>query len=577
MLGAAAIKQRRLPPEVSARFALVPLQRGLTDDLRKPILILWAAVGCVLLIACVNIAGLQLARSGIRTREVATRLALGGGRATIVQQLLTESVLLALAGGLAGVGIGYLGLRGLDLLARDALGVWQTVSLDARVLAATAFVSLGASLLFGLAPALKASGIDIRQALVEGGGRGFAGGAGRWPRRILVIGEVSLGMLLLVGAGLLIRTFAHLNGLRPGFDSTHVITARISLQDARYARSQSANRLFDQSLAHIKELPGVESAAVSLGLPYERLLNMSFRKLDGPPAARERNITNLAYVTPEYFRALRIPLLRGRTFNSADQPQSKHVILVNEIFVKTYLHDREPVGRHIAIEGTREIIGVVGDVQQKPSWGGNGPLAPTPTAYIPATQTSDDFLKLVHTWFTPSWVVRWTGPVEGVIAGMQRAVEQIDPDLPFAGFRGIDEIRSRTLAFQRFLSTLLSVMAGLALLLAAIGIYGLIANSVVERTRELGIRMALGATVSQAMKTVAIAGVLLAAAGVAIGCALARAASQVLRSFVWGVSAADPLTFVAAAAGLLLVAMLASFIPALRVLRLDPAHTLRHE
>jgi ABC-type antimicrobial peptide transport system permease subunit len=167
--------------------------------------------------------------------------------------------------------------------------------------------------------------------------------------------------------------------------------------------------------------------------------------------------------------------------------------------------------------------------------------------------------------------------VEGVIAGMQRAVEQIDPDLPFAGFRGIDEIRSRTLAFQRFLSTLLSVMAGLALLLAAIGIYGLIANSVVERTRELGIRMALGATVSQAMKTVAIAGVLLAAAGVAIGCALARAASQVLRSFVWGVSAADPLTFVAAAAGLLLVAMLASFIPALRVLRLDPAHTLRHE
>jgi predicted permease len=577
VLGAAILKERKLPPQVYARFALVPLQRGLTDDLRKPLLILWSAVGLVLLVGCVNIAGLQLARSASRTREIATRLALGSGRAAVTRQLLAESILLAAAGGLAGVAAGYLGLRGLDLLARSALGVWQTVSLDARVLVVTAFVSLLTSVLFGLAPALSASGIDIRSALVEGGGRGVAGGSHRWPRRMLVIGEAALSMVLLVGAGLLIRTFAHLTSLRPGFDATNVITAKLSLQDARYATSQSVNRLFDQSLTRIRELPGVESAAVVLGLPYERLLNEAFRKLDGAAGERRATITDLSYATPDFFHVLRIPVLRGRTFNSADQPQSKPVMLVNETFVKTYLHDQDPVGRHISIEGTREIVGVVGDVQQKPGWGGKGPLASTPTVYIPASQTAGRSLIMLHTWFSPSWVVRSSAPVEGLIAGMQRAVEQIDPDLPFASFRAMGEVRSRSLSFQRFLTTLLSVLAGLALLLAAIGIYGLIANSIVERTRELGIRMALGATMSQAMKTVAITGIALAAAGVAIGCVLARAASQALRSFVWGVSAVDTFTFVAAAVALLLVAMLASFIPALRVLRLDPAHTLRHE
>jgi len=308
VLGEAAIKERRLPPEVSARFHLIPLQRGLTEGLRRPLLILWAAVGLVLLIGCVNIAGLQLARSGARTREIATRLALGSGRAAVTRQLLAESLLLAGAGGAIGVGLGYVGLHGLARVARDSMGVWQTVTLDIRVLAVTICVSLLTAVVFGLVPALQASGIDIRSALIEAGGRGIAGGASRWPPRLLVVGEVALGMLLLVGAGLLIRTLAHLSALRPGFDATNVITAKLSLQDARYTSSQSMNRLFDESLSRIiRELPGVESAAVVLGLPYERLLNMGFRKLDGPPADRERAITNLCYVTPEYFQALRIP------------------------------------------------------------------------------------------------------------------------------------------------------------------------------------------------------------------------------------------------------------------------------
>lgn len=577
-LGAGLIPGLRLPREVSARFGLIPLQQGLTQDLRRPLLILWGAVGLVLFIGCVNIASLLLARSSGRTREIATRMALGSGRLAVVRQLLAESLLLSVAGGAVGIAFGSLGLKGLKLLAPESLDVWQTVGLDVRVLAAAAALTLITSVLFGLAPALHASRVDLQAAFTEGGRRNVAGGANRWPRRLLVVGEVALGVVLLIAAGLLIRTFAHLQNLSPGFDPHDVITAKLSLQDARYTTSQSVNRLFDASLARIRELPGVEWAAVVLGLPYERLLNMGFRRLDGPPQPGERLITSLCYVTPQYFQALRIPQLRGRAFFAADQPDSRPVMIVNDAFVRTYLRNQEPVGSHIRIaDVAREIVGVAGAVQQKPGWGDNGPLALMPVAYIPVTQTSDEFLKLVHTWFSPNWVVRTRGPVEGAIAGIQRSVEAVDPQLPFAGFRNMGEVRSATLAPQRFLTTLLGVLAGLALLLAAIGIYGLIANSVVESTHELGIRMALGATVWQAMTTVALPGIALSLAGVMVGCALSAAAAQVLRHVVWGVSPTDPLTFAGVGLVLLLVAALATAIPAGRILRLDPAHTLRHE
>ena len=579
MLGQARIRERRLPAEVSASFGLLPLQRSLTASVRKPLLMLWAAVGVVLLIGCVNIAGLQLARSGGRTREIATRLALGSSRPAVIRHLLAESVLLAFMGGALGVGLAYLGIHGLARVASSSLGVWQTISIDPVVLIATSLLTLATSVLFGLAPAVQASGIDILPALTGAGTRGVAGSAKGWPRRALVIGEVALSMLLLVGAGLLIRTLAHLSGLPAGFDGTNVLAAKLSVQDARYTNGVKLNRLFDDSLARIRELPSVESAAVVLGLPYERLLNNGFRKLDGPPRGRERDISNLSYITPDYFRVLRIPVLRGRVFERRDSALAKPVVVVNESFVKAYMAESVPLGRHISFGGDapREIVGIVGDVQQRPGWGKNGPLAPMPLAYIPASQTSDNTLKLVHTWFTPSWIVRSSAPVDGLAAGMQKVVESIDPDLPFASFRSMEQVKERSLEFQRFLALLLAVLAGLALLLATLGIYGLIATSVVERTRELGIRMALGASVQQAIRTVAVAGVLLAAVGVVIGSALARAATQLLGAFVWGVSAADPYTFALVAAGLLLIAALASFIPALRILRLDPAETLRHE
>lgn len=565
-------------PQGAARLHLISLQRGLTEGLRRPLLMLWAAVGLVLLIGCVNIAGLLLARAAGRGREFATRLALGSGRAALGRQLLAESILLGLCGGAVGAGLGWLGVRALRILAHDSLNVQQSVELDVRVLAATAGLSLLAGLFFGLYPAFVASRIEIRTALVEGG-RGVAGGRNPWPRRMLVAGEVALGVVLLVGAGLLIRTFAYLQGLKPGFDAAHVITARLSLQDARYATSERVNRLFDRTLDRIRELPGVESTAVTLSLPYERALNTPFRRLDGPVVDTDMQITNLFYVTPEFFRVLRVPLLRGRTFTSLDNSKAAGVVIVSEAFQKMYLREGNPLGRHLDFgDGRREIVGLIGDIQQKSGWGDRfGPLAPAPAVYIPAAQTDSASLQMVHTWFAPSWIVRTTAQPESVIAGMQRAIQAVDPQLPFAGFHSMDDVRYRSLAQERFQAALLGALAILALLLAAVGIYGMIASSVAERTRELGIRLALGATVTQGIRAVALPGLALAVAGIVAGSVLAAFTSRLLRQLVWGVQPGDPLTFAAVAVVLLAVAAAASFLPALRVTRLNPADTLRQD
>ena len=576
-LGAPLLREFGQDPSTE-HLRLISFQRGLTVFVRQPLLILWAAVGLVLLIGCVNIAGLLLERAAGRTREMATRMALGSGRGALVRQMLAESVVLGLCGGAAGAALGWLGVKALKALMPASLNVWQSVELDWRALAATACASIVAGILFGLCPALAASRLEIRAALGEAG-RAVAGGRNPWPRRLLVASEVALGVVLLVGAGLLIRTFAHLQSLDPGFDAKDVITAQLSLQDARYATNQRMNQLFDKSLARIRELPGVDSAAVALSLPYERALNTGFKRLDGPHVDTESQITNMFYITPEFFRVLRIPLLRGRVFTAADTRAAAQVVVVSEAFVKMYMRGDDPVGRHLGGDGDRyEIVGVVGDVQQKSGWGENfGPLAPMPDIYIPAAQVPDKFIQLVHTFFSPSWIVRASGPAEGVVAGMQRALESVDPQLPFAGFHSMEDVRYRSLAQERFQAVLLGALAGLALLLAAVGIYGLIANSVAERTRELGIRLALGATVAQAIRAVALPGIALALAGVVAGSVLAEFASQLLRHLVWGVRPGDPLTFAAVGIGLLGVAAAASFLPALRVTRLNPAETLRQE
>jgi predicted permease len=578
-VGASMIAEKKLlGKDVFARLHLVSLQRGETENFRRPLLIVWAAVGLVLLIGCANVTSLLLARAGARSREIATRMALGGGRRAVARQLLVESLVLAVLGGIGGLVVASWGLHALQTLAANSFPITQAVGLDARVLAATACLSLLASLLAGVFPAIEAGSVDIRAALTEAGTRGVAGARRRWTRSLLVSGEVALAVLLLVGAGLLIRTLAHLYQLRPGFDPANVIAASFSLQDARYATAQKVSRLFDSGLARIRELPGVESAAAGLSLPYQRGLNVGFRRLDGPEASQEYLTTDFNYVTPDYFHTLRIPLLRGRAFQASDGPKSAQVVIVNDAFVKRYLAKQAPLGSHLFFDPTPlEVVGVVGDVQETAGWGNYGPLGAVPMVYIPASQTSDGFVKSVHIWFSPNWIVRASGPPETVIRGIQHVATTIDPLLPIAAFRTMREIRSQRLGEQRFQATLLATLSGLALLLAIVGIYGLMSQSVVERRRELGIRLALGSSRVRAIRDAALPGILLGLAGVAAGCILAALSVKVLEHLIWGVSATDPLTFASVALALLFVAGLASVIPALRIARLNPADTLREE
>jgi predicted permease len=566
---------------VSVRLRLVPLERARSRTSRAPLLVLWAAVGAVLLIGCVNVAGLLLARSKSRAREIAIRLALGCDRPAIVRQPLVESLLLAAAGGAAGLTLASIGLRALLPLAGATFKV-PAAGLDLRVLAATAGLSLCSGLLFGLLPALRAGDVDLRAVMAPAGAVRVTrqGTMHRWPHRLLVIGEVALCMALLIAAGLLVRSLAALGEVRPGFEAANVMTTKLSLHDARYRTSRQVAHLFEAGLSRIRELPGVESAAAGLAVPYERWLYMGWQRLDGRPRAPVQNLV-LSYVTADYFTTLRIPVLRGRAIDGGDRAGSEPVVVVSEAFAREYMPNGEALGSRISIGGqARRIVGVVGDVQQRQGWTDSSPLtflSPLPAGYLPVTQTGDDLLRLAHVWFSPSWVVRSTAPPAALLRGIQRAVAAIDPQLPLAGFHTMAEVQAAALQGRRLLAVLLALFAGLALALAVVAIYSLIASTVAERTQELAIRMALGATVRQAMTEVAVPGVLLAAGGIVIGSLFAGLTSHVLRHLLWGVSPTDSFTFTAVPLLLLLVAAAASIFPARQVARLDPARTLRQE
>ncbi len=589
-VGAGAWEESGRGERVSARFSLVSLRTGATQGLRSTLLVLWAAAGLVLLIVCANLASLMLARAGARTREVAARMALGGGRAAVVRQVLVEGAVLALAGGALGVAFGVLALDVLAGLARDALGVWQPVALDGRVVTATALVALATSFAFSLGPALHAARLDPRVALVEGGGRGATGGGSHWPRRALVVAEVALGVLLVVFAGLLARTFHELRDLDDGFEPAGVVAGTLSLEDARYSDRRSIDRLLDESLERVRRMPGIEHAAVGLGLPYERLLNLGFQAFPAPGGSIEPsgpNAASVSYVTPGYFETLRVPLLRGRVLDTRDGADAAPVAVVNAAFAEAYLAQKggkggegaDPLAGRVAIAGQeRSVVGVVGDVLQDPSGiGGEDPLATQPVVYLASSQVEDETFVLVHTWFQPSWIVRSELPFEQTTAAMRQALQETDPRLPFARFRALGEVEAQALAYQRFLMTLVASLAAIAALLAALGIHGLIANAVVERTRELGIRLALGASRRQVLTAITAPGIASAGIGVVLGIALALASARVLEHFVWGVSATDPWVLVGAAVAVVTVAAGASLAPGRRVLELDPARTLREE
>jgi predicted permease len=364
--------------------------------------------------------------------------------------------------------------------------------------------------------------------------------------------------------------------LNPGFDPHNVLVAEASLQDARYKTGEAVRQLYDRSIERIRRIPGVQNAAVALTLPYERPMNNAMRAIDGTD--REEHTIELIYVTPEYFDTMRMPLIAGRRLRDTDTQKGPPVAVISQSFA-TRFFGGNAVGGHVTMgSGAREIVGVVSDVQQHISFlEERGPLTVGPTLYVPVTQVRDGFFGIAHTWFSPKWVIRTSGRVAGLPEQVRAAIAAVDPRLPVAHFRTIDELRGLQTGAQRYMAALFSILAGLAVLLAAIGLYGLISQAITLRRHELGIRLALGATFRQTITGAMKPGIMLAMAGIVLGTMAALGATRLLRHLLWGVRETDPVTFIAMAVLLLAVAAVASLAPALRILRLDPAETLRSE
>jgi predicted permease len=560
-------KERMFNRDPGTRLDIIPLLQGRTSELRKPLMLLWCAVAFVFVLGCVNIGGMLLARASGRVGEIATRLALGAPFSRIVRQLLIESTMLGLLGGLAGALTGWGALAGLRAFGALTFPFLETVELDWRVLAGTLLLTLIAGIAFGLAPAWQATRVDLRSA--QSGSRGIAGRKRFLSLGALVGGQVALTVPLLFGAGLFLHTFVHLWNLNPGFDPNHVLTAKFSLQDARYTTAAQVTRFYDKVFARLHETPGIEAAAVALSLPYERALNDGVKI----PGVEREVITNLTYVTPEYFTALRIPVLRGRAFSAADSVDSTKVCMVNQAFVKHYLKNGDALGQPLS-DGV--IVGIAGDVlEAEAGWGEFGPVSAVPEVYIPATQAPA--VSLLHTFMSPNWIVRSSLDGVQVARAMEDAARSADPLLPMAAFRSVRDLKLESLDFQRFLAAIAGAIAGLAMVLSAMGIYGLISNLVTERTKELGIRMALGSGIGKAIGIALRPGLLWVLGGVAVGSAAALGFERFLKSYLWGVQPGDPLTLAGVGIGLLAATALASMIPASRIARLNPADTLRSE
>ncbi|HXW61347.1 MAG TPA: ABC transporter permease [Candidatus Acidoferrales bacterium] len=579
---------RRFPGVLGPKegFTAVPLRDAEVGDARLSLLVLLGAVAFVLLIACANVANLLLVRATIRRREIAIRAALGAGRRRIIWQLLTESVLLSVTGGAVGLLVGYFGVRA--LLAMNPGNIPRIgehgadVSMDWRVLLFTLVISLATGVLFGLIPALSASRSDLSVTLRESGSRSGSGLRQNKARSLLVVTEMSLALILLVGAALLIRTFAALRGVDPGFNPHHVLTMDMSVTGPRFAKTAGVALLVEETRQRVEAVPGVEAMATTCCLPLEGGLGLPFTIVGRP-------LTNGPYhggggydiVSPEYFAVFRIPLLKGRMFSVRDDQGAPGVVLISESMAKQYWTKGDAVGAQIIIgkgvgpefsEPPRQVIGVVGDAR-------NGGLDtnPFPIMYIPVAQVPDGVTAL-NARITPlEFVIRTKVEPFSLSAEIQKAVREASGGLPVGHMRSMEQVVSESTSRSDFNMTLLTIFAGTALLLAAIGIYGLMAYSVQQRTQEIGIRMALGASPDAVRRMVVFEGMKLVLAGVVIGVSTALALSRYMASLVFGVKTWDPATFLAVVAVLGAIAWAATYLPALRASRVDPIDSLRYE
>jgi len=552
-------------------FQAKPLLEGRNDGIRKPLLLLLGAVAVVLLIGAINAGGLLLARQSGRAAELSTRMALGASRAQVFREVLFDSVVLVAFGGLLAIPVSFLALEGLRWMNGKMFSLVESAEIDGRALAVGLLCTLGAGLVAGVLPAWQSMG-------QPGSGRTVAGRRRAIPLGALVAGQVALVIPLLAGAGLMGRSFQKLWSLQAGFDPENLLIARMSLLDARYDAEEKVQRLFREGISGMQAIPGVESAAAGLTVPFERQLNQGVRVGAQPVAGERFRSTNLVYVTPGYLSTLRVPLLRGRGLLDSDTGTSGPVAVVNEAFVRRFLEGRDGVGEYIRLGGPQpvQIVGISGDTAQRSSEGG-APLQPIPVAYIPVTQFGVKGMQLVHQWFSPAWVVRSRVQSDVLSRQLSSVVQSLDPMLPLSSFTTPMALKQQSLGLQRLLLSLLAALSFLGLLLCVLGVYGLVAGSVAERTREIGIRMALGASVPGVIRKAMRPGLLWAAAGAAAGIPLLYSGRSLLSGLIHGVTPVDPLTYAAIAAVLLLAVGAASLLPALKLTRLDPAITLRVE
>ncbi|HXI74031.1 MAG TPA: ABC transporter permease, partial [Pyrinomonadaceae bacterium] len=546
------------------------LQDRLVSDVRLSLLVLLCAVAFVLLIACANIANLLLARASSRKKEMAVRTALGASRLRIIRQLLTESLLLSFFGGGFGLLLSFWLTRLLIAVSPANTPRFDEIRPDTRVFIFTIALTLFTGLIFGLAPALQASRLDQSEGLKEGS-RGNAGGArSNRVRSLLMVAEIAMSFMLLVGAGLLIKSFMHLREVTPGFNADNVLTMRISVPPGKFQTGEPRLQFFQQAINQIHSLPGVQSVGMVLSLPLGGDTFNVWRGVipEGRPAVPEEDI-DAAYLSasPEYFHTLQIPLIAGRIFDDHDADNSPKVVIINEPMARKLWLNQNPIGRHMAIwrdeKFSREIVGVVGETKAS--------LAdePAPQMYVPYAQDSS--------WGSRSFVVRTSGDPANAATAVRNEIRSLDKGAPVFNVRPMNEVLATSVAPRRTPMLLLSAFAGAALLLAMIGIYGVTAYYVTQRTQEIGIRMALGAQMSDVLKLVLKGGMALALFGIVAGLAGAFVLTRWMTTLLFGVKPTDALTFIAVSICLLATALLACYIPARRATKVDPLVALRYE
>ena len=569
---AARLQQQYPESNTDLGAAVQPLHEHLVGDIKPALLVLLGAVGLVLLIACANVANLLLARAAVRQKEIAVRVALGARRWRLIRQFLTESVLLSTLGGLVGLAIAYGGLVVLKAFIPENISQAREISIDLKVLGFTFLVSVATGLIFGLAPAVQAARFNQIETLKEGGRDAATGGSGKRLRGLLVMAEVAISLVLLIGAGLLINSFLRLRNVDPGFRADNLLTMRVVLPDAKYETMDRRSVFYTDLINRVQSLAGVRSAAVTTNLPLYRQGNSISIGIEGRPAPPpgQELIVVTRIVSPGYFDTMSIPLLQGRQLTEQDAKTTPRAVVISETMARRYWPGEDAVGKRISLGRIRkpedwfQVVGVVKDVRQFELT-----AEPKPQMYLTYRQAGffDARDLVVKTDVDPA----------SMAASVRKAVWEIDKDQPVSNIQTMDEILADSIARQRFSMLLLAIFAAVALVLAGVGIYGVMSYSVAQRTHEIGIRMALGAQTGAVLKLAVGYGMKLVIAGLAIGLIAAFALTRVMSTLLFGVTATDPATFTLISLLLIAVAALASYIPARRATRVNPIIALRYE